>query len=298
MSAPLRLAARGYADKLGWLVFPVAEDCRLPLTEHGCHDASNDALRIDGWWARKPDANIALACGPKSGVFVLDVDRKGEVDGYLSLMALEDEFGAMPLSWRSKTPSGGEHRFFRYPAGRELRNRQKLYIDRPGGGRDLFPGLDVRAGGGSVALPPSRKPHGPYVWVEHPTLTPLADAPEWLLELIDPPLPEPKPQAPIRGRSADRVARYVEVAVDTECAELASMGVSTGRNNKLFTAAASLGSLVGARLLPQDVAEKALHDAAVACGLLKDDGPHAVRATIASGLRKGLQNPREVRFES
>ena len=30
------------------------------------------------------------------------------------------------------------------------------------------------------------------------------------------------------------------------------------------------------------------------CGLLKDDGPRAVRATIESGIRAGLSKPRDV----
>lgn len=290
-------AARAYAAKLGLSVFPVGPDCRIPLTEHGCHDAASDMVRIDQLWAKHPDANVALACGPRSGVFALDIDRHGENDGFLSLMVLEDEFGALPLTWRSATPNKGEHRFFKQPGVRELRNRQKLYIDRPDGSRDLFPGLDVRAGGGSVALPPSAKPAGRYRWLDHPLTTPLAEAPDWLLELIDPPLPPPKPMVPIRGRSPDRVARYVEVAVDAECGELSGMKAGSGRNQRLFVAAANLGSLVGAGLLPQQVAEAVLEGAADACGLRKEDGPHSVRATIASGIRRGLQNPREVRFE-
>ena len=289
-------AARAYAAKLGWHVFPVAVDCRSPLIEHGCHAASTDPLQIDAWWARRPAANVALACGAKSGVFALDIDRHGDTDGFLSLMALEDEFGALPLTWRSQTPGRGEHRFFRYPAGRELRNRQKLYIQRADGSKDYFPGIDVRSNGGSVCLPPSAKPTGPYTWIDHPLTTPLAEAPAWLTELIDPPLPPAKPM-PIRGRSRDRVARYVEVAVDGECDNLKGMKDGSGRNQQLFVAAANLGSLIGAALLPQQVAEAALERAAADCGLTRDDGVLSVRATIASGIRRGVQSPRELSFD-
>ena len=289
-------AARGYAAKLGWHVFPVGADCRSPLIEHGCHAASTNPLQIDGWWARRPSANVALACGAKAGVFALDIDRHGDTDGFLSLMALEDEFGALPLTWRSRTPNKGEHRFFCYPAGRELRNRQKLYLQRADGSKDYFPGIDVRSNGGSACLPPSRKEAGSYSWIDHPTTMPLAEPPAWLLELIDPPLPPPKPMPPL-PRNADRLAKYVEAAVDGECDGMKGMKEGSGRNLQLYVAAANLGSLVGAHLLPQEVAEAALERAAAECGLTRDDGPLSVRATIASGIRRGLSNPREVRFE-
>lgn len=60
-------------------------------------------------------------------------------------------------------------------------------------------------------------------------------------------------------------------------------------------ASANLGQLVGADLLPQAAAERALLQAAGECGLVSEDGTRAVLATIASGMKKGVANPREVR---
>jgi hypothetical protein len=94
--------------------------------------------------------------------------------------------------------------------------------------------------------------------------------------------------------TADRMARYVAAAVDRECSELARMGHGTGRNLRLFQASANLFEFVGAGLLPESAAIGALEQAAAECGLWKEDGPHAVRATIKSGAERGLQNPREV----
>jgi integrase len=155
-------------------------------------------------------------------------------------------------------------------------------------------GLDIRTDGGAIAAPPSQKANGAYRWADHPLKTPLADPPRWLLQLaIDPP-PPPKPdRAPLRRDTAARMARYVEAALDGECGEIAGTK-SGGRNQRLYTGAIRLGELVGAKLLPHDLAEKELYAAADRCGLVREDGAHAVRITIDGGLRKGIANPREV----
>jgi len=85
----------------------------------------------------------------------------------------------------------------------------------------------------------------------------------------------------------------VAVAVEGECQAVAQTG-SGGRNHRLFQAAARLGELVGAGALSQDVAEDALEIAAADCGLVREDGISAVRASIRSGIGRGVQQPREV----
>ena len=285
----MKEAALAYALRLGWRGFPVAGDCRSPIKgtgfEHGCHTATNDPAEIERRWSLHPTANIALATGTGSGVFVLDVDVKA-LDGRTTLAVLEDENGWLPETWTARTPSGGQHIYFRQPVNRALRNRV-----------GFAPGLDVRTDGGSVALPPSRRPDGLYMWTTPPSACPVAEAPEWLLELIDPPEPARTPRPPLPVQSVDRTTRYVERALDGECAAVMSMAAHTGRNVRLFQAAANLGELCGAGLLPEQIAESALEDAAAACGLIRDDGLHSVRASIRSGLRRGQANPREVSFD-
>jgi len=219
------------------------------------------------------------------------VDAKEGFDGHADLAHLQEMFGELPHTWRSRTPSGGMHLWFRQP-DRPMTNRVHFKIPDGRGGQTKS-GLDVRTNGGAIAAPPSRKTNGAYVWVADPCDTELADAPAWLIELIDPPLPKAKPFEPVHLGSLDRTARYVETAVNSECGELARMAAGSGRNLKLFMASANLGQLVGARLLPESVAEKALWRAADDCGLTREDGRLAVLATIASGMKKGLANPRE-----
>jgi putative DNA primase/helicase len=295
--------ALDYAE-FGFCVFPVGADCKpgrlaWPGTSSGfigVHDATNDRELVSAYWSAYPSANISAACGRRTGAFVLDVDVKDSAgvgyDGIRDLSKLQGRFGALSKTWRSSTPSGGEHWWFRQPA-RQLSNRVHIRVVEEDGA-EVKTGLDIRTCGGAAPLPPSAKPNGAYAWVRHPFATELADAPGWLLDVIDPPLPPRAPMQPIRVQSLDRTARYVEQAVNNECGELACMGARSGRNLRLFQAAASLGEFVGAGLLSQAIVEDALQRAAQDCGLLREDGLHSIRATITSGMRRGLQSPREV----
>ena len=73
----MMLVVLAYASRHRWRVFPIGRDCRTPLCAHGCYDASAERYEIDRLFQGRPDANVALACGPASGVFALDVDVKG-----------------------------------------------------------------------------------------------------------------------------------------------------------------------------------------------------------------------------
>jgi hypothetical protein len=278
----MMLVALAYATRYRWRVFPIGRDCRTPLCAHGCHDASAERFEIDRLFMGRSDANVALACGPASGVFALDVDVKG-ADGRGTLAELEDAHGWLPETWTSRTPSGGQHLLFAYPGGRALRNRV-----------GFRPGLDCRAEGGSIALPPSRRADGCYRWTTPPGACPLAVAPAWLLDLIDPPEPPRTPAPPIDFRSLDTAARYVRAAVDAECRALATMAPNSGRNAQLFRSACSLGELIAGDVLPERVAVEALEAAAVECGLVREDGWPSVRATIRSGFSRGAASPREI----
>lgn len=273
----------GYVRLLGKPLFPTADDAKTPRCPHGLKDATADPAVVSAWWDRWPSANIGFATGPASGLLVLDIDCKLE-DGHASLSALERQSGfQLPHTWRDETPSGGAHVYFRHPRDRAPRNRVRFR-----------PGLDIKAAGGSIAVPPSRRADGVYRWTEHPLATPLAEAPVWLLDVIDPPAAPRPPAPPIRVGSLDRLARYAAAAIDGECRELASMAPNTGRNLRLFMAAARLGELVGAGVLSETVVVDALEGAGRDCGLVQEDGRHAVLASIRSGLNRGIAQPREV----
>jgi hypothetical protein len=141
-----------------------------PLTRHGLKDASTDPETIRGWWETSPNANLGLVTGGTSGLIVLDVD--GEA-GRASLAALTAQCGSLPDTPQSRTKRG-HHIFFQYPKAQEIR----------GSVGQLGAGLDIRAEGGYVVIPPSRHQAGWYQWENK---KPLADIPSWLLsKLVSP----------------------------------------------------------------------------------------------------------------
>ncbi len=286
MGLNLAQAAQQFA-RLGWAVFPVEPGGKRPLTPHGCRDATTDPYAIATWWTRWPNANIGLACGAVSGLDALDLDRKGDVNGFSALAELEAEFASLPLTVTSVTPSGGKHYLFRNP-GLKLPNRVGLRRDVNGISK-IYRGLDFRADGGYIVLPPSARPDGAYRWLNDPDFIDLAPPPDWLLRILMP--PPSRPPMPSRLTWDLKPDAYVLAVINGECRAVAQTKPGE-RNDRLFRAAARLGEIVGSGLLPRAVAERVLEQAADESGLPADDAGWAgVRATIASGLNRGLQNP-------
>ncbi len=143
-------AALRYAE-LGWRVFPLTPGQKIPITSHGVKDATTDRKQIEEWWTKWPNANIAIACGKASGVYVVDVDvsSSGDIDGRQSLA----EFPNLPGTILQNTPRGGFHAFFK------TRN--------PPANRNSFrTGIDIRGDGYYVVIAPSIHPNGgKYEWV-------------------------------------------------------------------------------------------------------------------------------------
>jgi hypothetical protein len=119
---------------------------------------------------------VGILTGPCSGIFAMDVDP--ERGGDKSLALLEREHGALPTTPRQRTGGGGEHILFRYPPGREVCSS----VDK------IASGLDVRGKGAYIVAAPSLHLSGErYDWglSGDPETVPLADAPPWLLALLD-----------------------------------------------------------------------------------------------------------------
>ncbi|WP_394153374.1 AAA family ATPase [Loktanella salsilacus] len=87
-----------------------------------------------------------------------------------------------------------------------------------------------------------------------------------------------------------RGEKWAQRALEGEAALVAGAANGT-RNTTLNNAALKLGHKVAAGLLRQATVEAALMEAAQQSGLMQEDGPEAVRATIASGLTAGMQEP-------
>jgi hypothetical protein len=140
------------------------------MTSHGFKDATTDLERISDWWTKHPQANIGIATGPISNIWVLDIDARHHGEG--ALTSLVQQHGPLPPTIESISGGGGRHLYFRWPRDRSIRNSA---------GR-LGEGLDVRGSGGYIIAPPSMHASGKrYAW--HVESGVFSDAPGWLLDL-------------------------------------------------------------------------------------------------------------------
>ena len=187
--------ARHYAEMAGWRVLPIKPGGKHPPMGGWRQVATHDLVLIEKWWTEVyPNHGVGVLTGPSSGVFVLDVDVANGKVGAASLAALEAEHGPLPKTAKVRTGSGGWHYYFKWPAGQEIRNDA---------GKRLGPDLDIRGEGGQVVAPPTMHASGKrYEWVEDPMVGDLevAEAPQWLVEMLVPPLPKPKPKPPPPGQ--------------------------------------------------------------------------------------------------
>lgn len=162
-------AAIAYAKK-SIAVFPCRPRDKRPATEHGCKDATLDLAQVEAWWQAEPQANIGVATGAISKIFVADIDG---IDAEAELRKLERQHGEIPETVTSIT-GRGRHLFFRMPPDISV---------RCSAGK-LGPGLDIRGDGGYVLVPPSIHPSGrAYAWSVD-SAGAFADAPQWLLDRI------------------------------------------------------------------------------------------------------------------
>jgi hypothetical protein len=159
------------------------------LVPHGLTDASTDEDTIRQWFEGKP-YNVGICTGTESRIFVLDRDDRD--GGEKSLTNLEDTHSALPDTLSQRT-GNGVHYLFNLPPDHPIKNSAKK----------IAPGLDIRGIGGYIVAAPSVHENGnTYTWLdcELPTRDQIADAPQWLLDLLS------KEGKPVSGISAPRVA--------------------------------------------------------------------------------------------
>jgi hypothetical protein len=151
----------------GWKVFPIAPGTKdRPLCKWGS-EASDDPAIVARYWQRTPDANIGIAVGP-SGLAVIDLDNKKGKNGSKVWADLEFDYGEAPATLMARTPTGGEHLYFKGTVGNT--------VDK------LGEGVDTRGQGGMggyVLAPGSVVAEGSYEWASTTKVQPL---PAWVAE--------------------------------------------------------------------------------------------------------------------
>jgi Bifunctional DNA primase/polymerase, N-terminal len=261
-------AAASIASGLGWAVFPLQPDRKVPATQNGLHAATTDLELINRWWQRCPAFNIGVSCGP-SGLVVVDCDVKGDVDGLTAWFELGARHGPWVDTLVVSTPTGGEHWWFTTGAASIGNSAGKLAA-----------GIDTRGNGGYCVAAPSVVAGQPYEVLTGRAPAPL---PDWLAELLA------EPAAPLLSpttvpRQADG---YGQTALESELGRLA-LAPEGQRNDTLVRAAYRLGQLVGGHELEPGSATSQLLAVALRVGLCQSEAER----TIRSGLDAGIANPR------
>lgn len=139
-----------------------------PTTPHGFNDASSDPETIADMFARWPGGNVGLRTGKASGTVIIDVDPRN--GGMETLGRLQAEHGYLPPTRLHATGGGGFHYALRY---------SQSVVEVPS--RTIGPGVEVKAEGAGVVLPPSNHASGGKY--EILVRVPLAALPAWIMEL-------------------------------------------------------------------------------------------------------------------
>ncbi|WP_192772338.1 bifunctional DNA primase/polymerase [Plantactinospora soyae] len=241
---------------------PAACDC---LTCHGFYAATTDPEQVAAIVTAVPGGQLALRTGTASGVVVVDVDpRHGGDDTMTTLIGA----GLLPPTAHVVTGSGGRHLYYRHP-GRPV-------VSRPMPGR---PGIDIKADGGYVVLPPSVHPATgrPYRWMPG---RPMEEMPPALVAACEPaPAAPTAPVGPINTHATGGISHPDRLlAAHLDAVTSAPEGA---RRTTLYGAARGVARMVAAHAIDQADAVTALTIA----GRRAEQTDRDIRAAIRGGFR-------------
>lgn len=155
-------------------IIPLHPKSKVPIPKKWTEAATIDPTMIQRWQNASPDCNWGMVTGQISGVFVVDIDVKNGGDATWDRLTKDKD---LPKTVIVNTGGGGQHLYFKYPA---------LGIQNSAG--KVGKGIDIRAEGGQVVIPPSTHANGKnYTFAPGLAVgeVPIAKAPKWLLNLAE-----------------------------------------------------------------------------------------------------------------
>jgi len=167
MTASLK-GALHLVENFGLHVFPLSKNSKIPIRNLKWREVStNDHAQVRAWALAHPGCNFAVDC-EKSGITVIDIDRKKDSNGFDSIRKLIEEHGSLPPTLSVDTPSNGRHVFYKGLT----KTSQSL----------MGKGIDTRSKGGYVVAPGSRIGEKSYrILKSH---LEIAKAPKWIGSLL------------------------------------------------------------------------------------------------------------------
>jgi len=272
-------------QQAGAYVFVAKPENKRPLVEWR-DKSTTDPDTVREWFKQWPNALPAIDLA-KSGHVVIDGDRHGGPDGVCHAEQLFAERGLVTSAIPTvTTPQDGRHYWFKQPLeGEPITNSDKPVRDK---------GINVRGDGGYVIAPGALLPDG-RGYKRAPNTPSTIEAvrdgtvpvlPPSIVTLLRPNGHDSRAAKPTSSREEG----YAQAALDNVARQLATVAEGS-RNIELNNGALIMGHMVASGWIGRATVEGRLFDAATACGLVKDDGPHSVRATIKSGLDTGEKEP-------
>lgn len=241
-----------------WRIFPITlthDGRKVPVKGFKWQEqCTSNQLVINSWPSIYPQMKYyGVPTGTVNRLLVLDVDVKG--NGLETVKKYH-----IPLTMSQTTLSGGKHYLFNYP------DDGKVYGNRVG----FDDGLDIRGQGGYIA----------YYGTDN---TPIADAPDWLLEQAL----NTKDSTPVDFDSIVQVTPEIVNAVLEDACEKIREAPEGESNNVLNAQAYRVGQLLASGSIERERAYNELYKAA------KDRGKpdYEAQATINSGLKGGSHRP-------
>lgn len=153
----------------GFHILRLRSGDKRPMRDGKFVDQATRDPSVLATWFWDDAHNIGIATekfGDDEALLVVDVDKKGNKNGFIRVLELELEGKDFPLTMESATPTGGRHIIYRVPAA----VRQGVDV--------LGDGLDIRSSGGYIVAPGSRVAAGEY-FIDR-FADPIA-APDWLV---------------------------------------------------------------------------------------------------------------------
>jgi Bifunctional DNA primase/polymerase, N-terminal. len=261
----------------GFSLFPLTPRTKLPAGKWKQYIERRATPDEIAQWRTWPNMNTGVATGAVSGIIVLDCDN---------LMArIECERQGIPATLTIATPRG-THFYFRHP-GWAIGNKVGLMWP----GWDQL-GVDVRGDGGFVVGPGSYfmptpaevgkgKVEGHYA-VERDL--PLADMPDWLLELT---FPKAVNQT-VPVKMAEETSAFGRAALNGQLADLAAAG-DGNTSHQIYVTTARIAELVAGGEITTEEGWGGLWEILASKGLEDED---KANGTVQRAWAKGFSNPK------
>jgi len=258
-------AALLYASH-GWPVFPTKN--KRPIYRGiGVYKATTDETTITKWFTEHPDAEISIPTGKATGLFIVDLDKKNNKDGFKTY---KEKYGEIPDTKYQTTPHNGVHLLFKIPENLPETVKLRCSVEKI-----LGTGIDTKGEGGQFVAAPS---HG-YKWCKNISQKPILPIPDIIIQKFK---EENKPTTnlPVQIKRSNA---YADKVITSLLCDMQS-ATEGARNNVFNNCAFRIGQMTARGILDES-ANQALINTALNLGLTTNE----VTATFKSGFEAGLK---------